>query len=538
MSLVACAVVILLAMGALTRSVTQAERERSQAEARARMEEKVRLSLWRMDALAASVAIEENQRVLTSGSGGASGPWVKARFRVDRAGHLEAMGQVEPAALDALTSIFLGKGSGARLFGYLGVEMAVDNLWYANGVMAEMPKEEVADPATPSGQTAWNINERAIRAKAVNRTVTKAGLEQNLAAPGTVLASNSGAFQPVWVEGDAFLLRAVGESGRVVAIEGVWLDVEAFRKLLLGEIQELLPDATLEPSTPGANDEMTLASFPWRLIPGESPVAESSLRAPVQRSLTAGWVAVVVALLAGGFLIGGISQLSERRATFVSAVTHELRTPLTTFRLYSEMLAGGWVRDPDRQNLYYETMKREADRLSHLVENVLGFSRIERRCGSPELEAIDLVEFLETQREGLEGRLKGSGLSLVMHLKKVDWGLGHRASMEHLLFNLVDNAAKYAVPSDPPEVVISLSQEGTKVALCVADHGPGVPARDRRRVFRAFHKSAAEAAGSRPGVGLGLALSRRLAKGMGGSLEYRDGPGAQFVLRLRATPSP
>ena len=72
----------------------------------------------------------------------------------------------------------------------------------------------------------------------------------------------------------------------------------------------------------------------------------------------------------------------------------------------------------------------------------------------------------------------------------------------------------------------------------MADHGPGIPAEDRRRIFRPFHKSAREAADTRPGVGLGLALSRRLAADLGGSLILADNPppGARFLLRLQRLP--
>ncbi|HEX7261441.1 MAG TPA: ATP-binding protein, partial [Luteolibacter sp.] len=107
------------------------------------------------------------------------------------------------------------------------------------------------------------------------------------------------------------------------------------------------------------------------------------------------------------------------------------------------------------------------------------------------------------------------------------------AAVEHILFNLVDNAAKYAAAGDPPKVGIHVRKSGARVEILVADHGPGIPVGERRRIFRAFHKSAREAAESRPGVGLGLALSRRLAKSIGGTLECIDSEkGACFVLRL------
>jgi signal transduction histidine kinase len=107
------------------------------------------------------------------------------------------------------------------------------------------------------------------------------------------------------------------------------------------------------------------------------------------------------------------------------------------------------------------------------------------------------------------------------------------AAVDHILFNLIDNAAKYAAAGIPKNVEIRVHPTGRDVKIQVSDHGPGIPVTERRRIFRAFHKSAREAAESRPGVGLGLALSRRLAKSLGGGLECVDSKrGACFVLNL------
>ena len=88
----------------------------------------------------------------------------------------------------------------------------------------------------------------------------------------------------------------------------------------------------------------------------------------------------------------------------------------------------------------------------------------------------------------------------------------------------------------PPVVELSATRTAQGVVLHVRDHGPGIAASDRRRVFRTFGKSAHQAANSAPGVGLGLGLSRRLARAMGGDLrlEAKTAPGAAFVLTLRS----
>ena len=88
-------------------------------------------------------------------------------------------------------------------------------------------------------------------------------------------------------------------------------------------------------------------------------------------------------------LLAGVVALSERRAAFVSSVTHELRTPLTTFRMYADMLARGMVPDAERRQQYLETLRTEAERLTHLVENVLSYARLERGRGGAAARARD-----------------------------------------------------------------------------------------------------------------------------------------------------
>ena len=107
------------------------------------------------------------------------------------------------------------------------------------------------------------------------------------------------------------------------------------------------------------------------------------------------------------------------------------------------------------------------------------------------------------------------------------------SAVEQILFNLVDNACKYAASGDRPSIRLAVTESGDRVAIRVIDRGPGIPEEDRKRVFRAFSKSAKDAANSAPGVGLGLSLSRRLAKATGGELLLEDGGGgAVFLLIL------
>jgi C4-dicarboxylate-specific signal transduction histidine kinase len=108
------------------------------------------------------------------------------------------------------------------------------------------------------------------------------------------------------------------------------------------------------------------------------------------------------------------------------------------------------------------------------------------------------------------------------------------SAIEQILFNLVDNACKYAVSAEDKRIHLSLESLAGEARIRIEDHGPGIAPEMRRRLFHSFSKTAKEAAHSAPGVGLGLALSRRLARDLGGDLCYNEHSetGAGFVLKL------
>jgi signal transduction histidine kinase len=363
--------------------------------------------------------------------------------------------------------------------------------------------------------------------------------------PDVTTAVSEGILKPLWVGDQLVLARRVSVDHRDY-VQGCLLNWEAIRRSLLADIADLLPRAQLEPvagESGGAADRPTqmLASVPVRLVPGPVPEDPAPAVSPVRISLLIAWGCVLLAAAAIGVLLMEAVTLSERRGSFVSAVTHELRTPLTTLRMYTEMLAEGMVREEDKRRSYLQTMQVEADRLGHLVENVLAYSRIERGRARSHVVTLPVGELIARVRQRLSERAGQAGMRVVVEAGAGD-GIPVRAdpsAVEQILFNLVDNACKYAGSADEKSIHIEAGRQDSGAFIRVRDHGPGIGEADGRRLFRAFCKSAREAANSAPGVGLGLALSRRLAREMGGDLCLsRDGqPGACFVLSLPAGPA-
>ncbi|MES2659673.1 MAG: HAMP domain-containing sensor histidine kinase [Verrucomicrobiota bacterium] len=556
-TLALCGVMVLGAMTWLTRGVLASERERAGAEARADLEECTRLALWRMDAAGAAIVSTENRHPPADYQAGSSAfqtagdPLAKLHFELRESGGLSspdgAGASPKLAALRALlaktpipgdewSQLKCAADASETAWGLVPKDAPFEK---SSNAIQRQPQSRAGNRKDQVYQMNFNGAEKAQRAKTVEETVASnqsvvESPQQDPFASDTAepRITEIGAMRAIWIGGDLFLLRqfSAAVSGTLEkGVQGVWLDHEILKQRLLAEVKDLLPQAGLTTMIDGAQDPLALVSFPFRLSRNEMPPTTKS---GFNKPLLIGWAAVLLALLTASLLVQGVMRLSERRASFVSAVTHELRTPLTTFRLYSDMLESGAVKEEKRGD-YLRVLSREADRLSHLVENVLSFSKIERGSARSVVRETSVSGLLEPMRERLEARLATAGLTLEMDTAcdlrvHVD-----SAAVEHILFNLIDNAAKYAAAGDPPEVEIRILTTGRHLEILVSDHGPGIPPSERGRIFRAFHKSAREAAESRPGVGLGLALSRRLAKSLGGGLECVDSKqGACFVLRL------
>lgn len=371
--------------------------------------------------------------------------------------------------------------------------------------------------------------------------------------------------EPRWIETgpDALALVLVRttptEDGPLT--QGVTLDWPALRATLEASLADLLPDAAIVPARGGAAAQIErdgrgfrLATVPALLLPGDFTPSVPLRMTPALWALVITWIAGLGALTAVGLVLRATLRLSDRRARFVGAVTHELRTPLTTFRLYAQMLAGGMVTDDKAKAEYLGTLERESIRLAEIVENVLEYARLTRRrpgaARPPGERPITPSELLARVRPVLSRRAEQSGMDLIVSIEPSVEAAKRTVtcdprSVERILMNLVENACKYAVPANPAEaedadtrIHLDLACTDRALEILTADHGRGIPRRDRERVFGEFQRGPGAAESSRPGLGLGLALSRGLAREMGGDLRLvrRRAHGAEFLLAIPLDP--
>jgi len=222
-------------------------------------------------------------------------------------------------------------------------------------------------------------------------------------------------------------------------------------------------------------------------------------------------------------------RVNQLRAEFVSGVSHELRTPLTLIRLYGDtLLEGGDFAEEERRG-FYRIITRESERLTHLIEKVLTFSRIERGEKQYRLEEGDLAPVVARTVEPYEQYLPRRGFTvetkLAAELPPVRFDPD---GVSQAVVNLLDNAEKYSGGSK--FVGIRLHPADGSVVFEVEDHGIGIPPEQQDRIFQRFYRlSNAEAKG---GYGLGLFLVRHIMEAHGGKVELESEPGRGSRFRL------
>ena len=247
---------------------------------------------------------------------------------------------------------------------------------------------------------------------------------------------------------------------------------------------------------------------------------------------------MAVFLIAGTYFIARAirreAEAARVQSEFVSTVSHEFRSPLTSLRQLSEILALGRVPNEARRQVYYETLVRETARLQRLVEALLNFGRMEAGARQYRFEEIDTAALVRRVAAEFEEQLAGSGRRIELQGEDGECRIeADPEAMSVALRNLVDNALKYS--PNQPAVWVEWCRENGRVAIRVRDRGAGIPAAERKAVFRKFVRGSAALAGNVKGSGVGLAMVQHIVTAHGGEIgvESETGKGSTFTILLR-----
>jgi signal transduction histidine kinase len=234
-----------------------------------------------------------------------------------------------------------------------------------------------------------------------------------------------------------------------------------------------------------------------------------------------------------------VRRLAERDGEtreFLMRITHDLRTPLTAIRGHAAALSDGVV-PPEDVARSLAAIEGEATRLETLVADLLDLARLDTHRFKLDLSRVEPGEVLDRAFDAMEAEAAARGVTYERRIDPMPSVVTDETRVRQIVLNLLDNALRWT-PAGGTVRLEGRALPAGGFSVAVTDTGPGVPDRDRERIFDAFQSF--ETPDGRRGSGLGLAISRQLARALGGDVrvESREGAGSRFLLELPAKGAP
>jgi len=228
------------------------------------------------------------------------------------------------------------------------------------------------------------------------------------------------------------------------------------------------------------------------------------------------------------------SEISRLKSEFVSNVSHELKTPLALIRMFGETLDSGIVTDEKDKRKFYSIIRKESERLTHLINNVLDFSRMDAGVKEYNFRESDLVEVVRSSLEAYKFQISDDGFKIESELPdeavilRID-----KDAISQVLLNLLNNAVKYS--DEEKYILVKVRKDMTSALISVTDHGVGISKDELKKIFDKFYRVSTARTKETHGSGLGLTLSKHIIEAHGGTIEVESevGKGSTFLVRLR-----
>ncbi|MBI4428807.1 MAG: hypothetical protein HY562_06780 [Ignavibacteriales bacterium] len=246
----------------------------------------------------------------------------------------------------------------------------------------------------------------------------------------------------------------------------------------------------------------------------------------------------VILVMALGIVVTVRAAVHEMEAAriksdFVANVSHELKTPLSLIRMFGETLETGIVTNEDKRREFYGIIRRESERLTHLINNVLDFSKIDAGTKQYIFQRTDLVEVIKSTLQAYTLHIRDLGFELESQFPNHEiWAWVDKDAIEQALLNLLSNATKYS--DERKRIRIEVTQNSSVARILVSDEGVGIPERELKKVFDKFYRGSTAATKETRGAGLGLTVVKHIVEAHKGIIQVEsvEGKGSSFILEI------
>jgi two-component system phosphate regulon sensor histidine kinase PhoR len=228
--------------------------------------------------------------------------------------------------------------------------------------------------------------------------------------------------------------------------------------------------------------------------------------------------------------ISQIERLENVRQEFLSNISHELRTPLTSILAFVETLEDGAITDEENNLRFLNVIRRNAERMHHLINDILELSSIESGKIIIEPKKCNLSNLIDEVFTNLSNKAAEKQVKFVNEVPKDTIIFADAVRLEQMLTNLIDNAVKFN--REGGSVRVSHAPEGANDVISIADTGEGISTEHLQRIFERFYRTDRARSREIGGTGLGLAIVKHLARLHGGEISVNSTPGKGSVFSI------
>jgi len=309
------------------------------------------------------------------------------------------------------------------------------------------------------------------------------------------------------------------------------------------EVRNIQGEILINSGAVPENNVSTNISFPaslppWSFVlyPGQKSILASFLQTGEGVFFYIFILIVVILSLGLIFILNSVSnelRLSKMKSNFITTVSHEFKSPLASIRQMAEMLEQNRVPTNERKQKYYQGIVQQSERLTHLIENILNFSKMEAKQREFRFQTNNILPVIEDVVLSFNNFMAVKGFNIEFRkLSPIPEFSFDKEAMEQVIHNLLDNACKYSGESKKVEVFTE--EKKGEVVIGIKDYGIGIKKEDRDKIFSRFYRVGDELTQTVKGSGIGLTIVKQIVNAHYGRvlLESEPGKGSTFYVVL------